>query len=821
MRSDTNLELLRAAVAAVRSLMMRHSSLICRMGVEVDLFQIYDWCCSSATPICGSVFWGIELHTGLTSVVDSVDVLQKGVELALDAIVGIEVQQRPEENAVHWVLFCRAVALGGRNRAAAGDASGPAAAANSGSGNPLTASNVRGLTYQQFTSIKRDFAAFKAVRISSVRCRLKCIALRCATAAFFGAGRQEANADLSLARKATQEACDKLVGNVPITKVLSDVPAYLPLFINDMVTFACACASYTIEDRPQVALQTEAVQLLQGIIERFGETIDPDVLGSNDGGGSKGDNKILCQYLAQMTSALRACLVVQSSFALAWTSGALLFELIRGSHLSDKTVVRRLIKTLVTNAGLENPENLLLRPAASNVVAEDVSIVSKIIHLTNLARIYMLTKKVSIGVDVEESIQTSILQTLDPYLKFLRRAWHAIAIDGARLMQGQKKWPKCTPETDPRRGGITYGSDIDCSRLQSHYDFALPFVAAACADAGVSEGQPLQPVLECILENIFVFPHNNFEHKFALRPRSGQSTITIRCSRAALEPLVLWGLYTVLRKRLEVAVKDGNILEIQDVNDVERLLIFITKDLLPSRLNLDKASEFVSLAAEIISTVSVCCILLAHQEKLGASNTAPSLWFWCWNTLMTVLHGFFPDLLRYSDPSGFNLSSHQFLRAKENGADMLRNVSFPSISPSPMLLPTPLFTKRADVLISSEIYRSLSQAFVSLSKLSFGAVATHFMLDFQAAFTTRIVFWGVYLTQGRFLYEKDIYETVSILVPNGTTNFSSLVETIESWILFCSTLPSDKTTILSAASSAIESVLAFYFHHNRAVLDEV
>jgi hypothetical protein len=808
--------------------MMRHSSLICRMGVEVDLFQMYDWCCSSATPICGSVYWGIELHTGLSSVVDSVDVLQKCVELALDAIVGIEVQQRPEENAVHWVLFCRAVALGGRNRAQAGDSSGPEAAAAGYGDTCVIGRSGNNMTYQRFSAIKRDYAGAKAARITSARCRVKCVALRCATAAFFGASRHEANDDLNVARKMTQEACDKLVGNIPVAKVLSEVPAYLPLFINDMVTFACACASYTIEDKPQVSLQTEAVQLLQGIIVRFGDSLDPDVLASTTSGGGKGDKKILSQYLAQITSALRACLAVQSSFALAWTSGTLLFELIRGTHLSDKTVVRRLVKMLVTNAGLDKPEHMSLRAAISSAVAEDVSIVTKTIVLTNLARIYLLTKNVSVSIDIEDSMKTAILQTLDPHLPFLKTAWRAIALDGARLMQGLKKWPKGTSLTDPRRGGITYGPDIDCVRLQSHYDFALPFVAAACADMK-GEMTGVQPVLECILENIFVFPHNNFEHKFSLRPRNGQTTCTIRCSRATLEPLVLWGLSTMLRHRVEAA-KEGRL---QDVHDVERLLIFVVKDLLPSRLGLDKAIEFAVLCREITSLVSACCAFLLHQEKLDVSGAFvnSSLWFWCWNSALSVLHAFFPDLFYYPDISGFNLSSHQFLRIKDvpsdGGVDMLSKICFPSLSLGPTTLPTPLLLKRTEVFVSIGIYKDLCHALVSLSRSSLVGgtfvLFDEYVLDTLSALSARVVFWGAYFQSDR--HDQPVEEVLSMLQNfefshSKVNKFQLFIEAASKWVSFCASFPSCNN-LWPSFGCAIEAMLLFYLRRNKSLLAEV
>jgi hypothetical protein len=803
------------------------------MGVEVDLFQMYDWCCSSATPICGSVYWGIELHTGLSSVVDSVDVLQKCVELALDAIVGIEVQQRPEENAVHWVLFCRAVALGGRNRAQAVDSSGPEAAGAGDGDTCVIGRSGNSLTYQRFITIKRDYASAKAARITSARCRVKCVALRCATAAFFGASRHEANDDLNVARRVTQESCDKLVGNVPVAKILSEVPAYLPLFINDMVTFACACASYAIEDKPQVSLQTEAVQLLQGIIVRFGDSLDPDVLGSIASGVGKGEKKILCLYLAQITSALRACLAVQSSFALAWTSGALLFELIRGTHLSDKTVVRRLVRMLVTNAGLEKSEHLSLRAAVSGAVAEDVSIVTKTITLTNLARIYLLTKDISVSLDVEDSMKTAILQTLDPHLSFLKNAWRAIALDGARLMQGLKKWPKSSNATDPRRGGITYGPDIDIARLQSHYDFALPFVAAACADTKV-EMNGVQPVLECILENIFVFPHNNFEHKFSLRPRKGQAVCAVRCSRATLEPLVLWGLSTMLRRRVEAAKEaEGRLLDLQEARDVERLLIFVVKDLLPSRLGLDKAMEFVFLCREITSLVSAGCAVLLHQEKLGAPEATAnkSLWFWCWNSALSVLHAFFPDLFHYPDISGFNLSTHQYLRIKEvssdSGVDTLRKICFPFLSQGPSTLPAPSSLKRIEVFIGVDINKDICQILVMLSRCPFsgGSVAAFddYVLNVLSGLSARVVFWGAYLQIGR--HDKFVEETLLMLRSfdfsnTAANNFQLFNEAVVKWVSFCASFPPGHHS-WSCFRSSIEAVLLFYLRRNKSLLGEV
>jgi hypothetical protein len=750
-RSDINIETLQTAIAALRALVIRHSRIVCEIGIDIDLFKLLDWTVSSAYPLCTSPYWGVELRTGISGVVDSTLSLQRSVELCMDAIVGIDVQQRPAEAPVRWVLLCRSIALGATGVSpkqeddSAQNVAGDEAQDDSDTGGaPPPPSHM---TYQQFSTWKRDSGAAKASALTSARCRLRCVALHCCTAAFLGASRHRANADLQLCRAEIQASLDQLSA-APSDADLESVPCYLALFLQDIINMACACAAYTIDDSRQTSLQAESIDFLHVVVSTFWESLDPDVLKSSSQVGG-GGVKILELSIAQIVSALRPCLSTRWCPALLWTTGGLICDLIRGGLLKDKTVIKRLMKTLISSCAIEK-EPFTIRPPVSEEVAEEIGTISYVVNVTNLARIYLLGLESGTSRAVSREVKNVIRSSVSPLLPKLNMLWGALATDGARLLQGQKRWMKATAATDPKRGGVTYGTISEVSKIRSYYEYALPFVSAAvCVDEATDKAEdgqlsPFLFILGAILENLAALPHSQFEHKLFLRssgtiaPTGG----TVRLSRPFIEPLMYSGLACIARQR-----GTKNETRPDELNEWVRLVVFLCRDVIPHRSSsVVNSTEYISLCIEISNVLSALRPLTeARSEECDSSPETvlrmSDLWMWSWLSGLSLVSSFFPEIFGIAGKSSSFVSAcREYASTADSDRDglSLPTFIFPAVCACPLTELAEGLDERLSVGLSGGFLQNLFEVLFSLSMVHQCVETEDFMTRLVVAVLSRL-----------------------------------------------------------------------------------
>ena len=309
------------------------------------------------------------------------------------------------------------------------------------------------------------------------------------------------HSDLGQARTTTQLALshNSCVGD--LESFLSGIPCYLSLFMPDLVNAACACATFTVEDGRVVGLQRVSLQLLSGILNLFKHTLDPDSdpmislsstksqFKNNDDNRSQENRnnvtkvKILSLYITQFISAIRPCLNVPGAPDLLRESGDLIIMLIKENLLTDKVILKRLLKALsfsfsqqegktVGNDLDDNNSNSSystvrsVRATVSPDLDEDICVLDHIIRAHTAAQLYLLANtetannsvkhirnldrnghcnSSSMGRDsdsnreAESEISTEIrrclVDTINVQMPYLQAVWMALSIDTARLLQ--------------------------------------------------------------------------------------------------------------------------------------------------------------------------------------------------------------------------------------------------------------------------------------------------------------------------------------------------------------------------------------------------
>lgn len=448
---------------------------------------------------------------------------------------------RSDVHSMRTALFLRAVALGLRplesaessnTRGGGGDGGGGEDDHNDGDDEEVpqsqasrravttatrSSTSVGAMTTQQFCSSCRDAAQGRWHDAPACFLRVKCLAVRLTSFALNQLtyrGSSVLHSDLQLARDVTRQQLLAITSEQPQT--LQQLPCFAVLFLHDLVNLACACSTYTINDKMLQSLQCDSIALLEKIILLFFNTTDPDA--ADAGLGSS--NKILSQFISQILSAVRPCLGGSYSPELSSRASSVVCLLIAGGFLADKVAVRRLIKLLFasTEEKDKDKDNIALiqrRARVSEDTSDVLAVLGHIVEVQSLAQLHLLSLQSFLTKDVEPAVRSAIVSTLQEHISHLSSVWAGMVIDAVRVLQplpateaiapqdgnGNSSsaksnqsssslengavsciWPEMTIETDPRRGGIIYTSDVQYKDLISPLKRSLPvFLAAVTA----------------------------------------------------------------------------------------------------------------------------------------------------------------------------------------------------------------------------------------------------------------------------------------------------------------------------------------------------
>ena len=667
-------EHLQKLVQCVRVLAAKDSDILCESGLDITLFHLLDWCVACTTGRKSSHYWGVELRSGVQHVIHNYQSLQRDVESTLEFLVEVNVQISPKNRATHWVLLCRAIALGLKTSSGGGnndneedeekaDPTGEEGEWDEGKDQVRN----RSIENVQFLNWCRDQAVEKAFSLTSNRSRLKYMALRCASTATVAAGEQNfaAQSDLMLARKITRRMLDELNTLTPDDAQLWGLDCYMPLFLHDFVSLACACAAFSIEDQRLLSLQSVSMQFLQAIVNIFWSSSDPDHSHSDADTSTASlqstySSKLLMQFMAQIISAVRSCLSAKYSPQLQWTTGSLVFDFIRGGLAHDKVVVRRLAKALQSSfeefgsaqSNNEKKESIEipLRTPKSEDVASKVACIQDVIHMSNFARLFLLTTPFGYEFgDVSAEVRNAVDGLTSAQVPAVTKKWVAMATDAARVLQTQgSPWPAETSDTSCRRGGITYDPTIDPGILRSHLELALPYVVAASAASPALKNDDVE-LLFSLGQVYLMYLHQHYKSDKQARSSPGCDSSMIKNSKQSLE-LVLLYLFTSIAKSSSFFAK----IPIGEWIDLLRNLSDIMHEMNAKRKTAksEVGSAFYLLTANLISYVTLHAFNSegkgqsgAEDDKTSAKNLSKALW----ECLVVCMSGVFEGIVVFSD----------------------------------------------------------------------------------------------------------------------------------------------------------------------------
>jgi uncharacterized membrane protein YgcG len=492
-----------------------------QFGLDVELFKLLDWCVAASTAsFASSPFWGVELRSDITSIIiGDTTLLQRKIEEVMNLLVILNVQNNPDQNGTAWVLLSRVIALGLKEQTSTGpsndlaqeDGEGPSTETTKGDGLSDSAAAPTTMSYIQYSNWCRDVAIERGRFIQSTRLQLKYLSLRCAITAIIeckSSTHSSCHSDLLLARTTIQDQLATLKSSNK--EELCLMPCFMSLFMNDLISMGCACASFSIDDHRLLGLQTIALEYLQAIVDLFWQTLDPDDLSNGVGMKTlsssssplsdpldeendetvfiRPEKKIMNQYMAQIISAIRPTLSTEWSPSLLLTSGNLIFGFIACGLLTDKIIIKRLVKSflsvLESSPDASTSVPFLPRCYLSLTVRSDIAVIQHVNIATNMARVYLLsTPYCSQFGSVDAVVQETIRSAFASHLSEVFDVWVGIIADASRMLQGHQLWPKITPETDCRRGGITYPPHLDCLKIYRYYLYCLPELLAAVSMA--------------------------------------------------------------------------------------------------------------------------------------------------------------------------------------------------------------------------------------------------------------------------------------------------------------------------------------------------
>ena len=500
-----------------------------------------------------------------------------------------------------------------------------------------------GLNYQTFASFCREQIVGLLPDISSARVELKCIAMRCAAIAMKGLSGSTANigAHINLldARNATSACLTQLGKSIPSSKLL-EVPRFVALFLNDVVSLACTGATYTVDDKPINRLQKESIGFILDIVALFRHSIDPDIQIELGISSNSCENKILSQFLSQLLGALRVGLASTNAADVYLNSGSIVCELIEQGFISDQVILRRLLKTLLSfcdesnlSQQFNNSSSLQLKRLLklSAFVSENVSTSCHLAGATIAAKLVLLsTPELSgFGSAMKENARQTVSNGLQESINLLSSIWMTIAIDFARLaalfpslnadlastssasMSFDDSENNMDEVNHPLRGGITYSPFADIPTLSHRFNDSLPFVLCAFLSSATN--------VQCdFLPSLFSLSTIAIQRLLLLE----ETNSSIASDRAAFYVLsdnyVMVGMiirsFILLLKNNQCLVKDAIFITAVSLSEWNNLLSYIIGRVI-SRSKLSAGSAYVTH-----SLLQLCSTILSAIERFGIVN---------------------------------------------------------------------------------------------------------------------------------------------------------------------------------------------------------
>jgi hypothetical protein len=419
-RQTISSSVLKNVALCVKLLAMKDVHIIRSSGLDLELFRCLEYSIRVTNQCKHQLWWGFEVKRGLDDLLGDAESLQNEIYLAIESIMSVQIQLQSDLYSVRWLMFFRALLLNLRrdDSMSTSAASSPTREDEADDGgddefhgasppeSPVTkmstvVSAANGgvqpsagtvLSPYHYANSCRDEASQRASTISSARSKLKSLILKFAKLAVSGISDHPSHTDLALARKDIQLLISKgeiLSSNIDLH------PLYASFYVQDIVNFACAAATYSVDDKQLTSIQLPAMHLLAYVCSKYLNFVDPDATNISEISAGKIE-KYLGQYISQIVSAVRPCLSVKWLSQLQWQASNVIFHLFYGGFLSDKVLIKRLGKLFIGSYEIPDPDNLsVVRPLPAFEVADEVSTIEQIITCANLAKLFVLAGKSS------------------------------------------------------------------------------------------------------------------------------------------------------------------------------------------------------------------------------------------------------------------------------------------------------------------------------------------------------------------------------------------------------------------------------------------
>ena len=537
-----------------------------KYDIDVCIYDLYVYICSHPAVPTQVAYTGLDIRAPTSTAITTLlpqgnysENLTNILEETLLYILTNVCEYLPNIYCMNMFLFHRAVALGLRSGVRKGGGPSDVVGEMSGSRQTGEDDDVGGMddltiptatgqnsdpfasetstdvmTYQQYTVNCREGGITKASKLASAATngRVKLLATKCMSHIFSILHKQNTilpyygHTDITLARTLTTTALQPINRYPNDQNSDSTIPCYASLYIQDIINTSCSLCTYTIHERSLLPLQIVSIQLMYKILLFFKNTTDPDYTG-NLNGGQNYDNKMIIQYLSQILSAIRPCLLIHISYKLTLYSTYIVSFLLQQQYVSDKIAIKRLLKSLLyllptsedslsskmSGGGAET--RLSFRPSAGESdTSEELESINRLVHAVATANLYLLanpqTSKSELKGNKMVSTTTSklghnsalankvvisntIMSILTEHIHPLADIWRAYLLDTFRLLVHYTTPTSPTADvaevkfhvkaTHPNllRGGLTYMPYSDMSILCDAYVPHIPVLLAACS----------------------------------------------------------------------------------------------------------------------------------------------------------------------------------------------------------------------------------------------------------------------------------------------------------------------------------------------------
>lgn len=469
----------------------------------------------------------------------------------------------------------------------------------------------------------RDSASQRAYSLNVMGLRTKCIALSVAWNAMDCLGVQGCSIHSDIQSARIKASCDlSELGPSPSETALCAISCFASLFLHDLVNLACACATYTINDKSLISLQLESLRLLESILVLFENSIDPDIQISDQPDSNR---KILHQFISQIVSAVRPCLNNLQSPFLSFRSAKIICKLIKGGFIADKVAIKRLVKLFTVQIEIDE-KDYHIRPVYRENLSDELSTLYHLFGLAGIAELFFLTSRCCCVREVGDAVSGAILAVIADKIPTLIKLWVAVAVDTTRISQHsfdsteRHVWPVVTAQSDPRRGGLFYSPFFLFGKIKNSFCDCLDVILASTS-ASILTRTDVQ------LENLC--------HLFFV---SAAKLNCLDCSMIHLA-FVFHQISAVEVKRKENFIPSQEWI---------RVIVKLRQSLLKTSAISDYQKEQVAYE---LSSILVNLTFRLKDEYVNFTDVSDSnhLWSSMWESVVSLISFIFPTMLSFDE----------------------------------------------------------------------------------------------------------------------------------------------------------------------------